>query len=368
MNSKHNYKEKEILLVGPILSNGGIATVVKSILSEKIVYQNYHINIINTSNYKDSSKFGNLLIFMKAVFAFIVMNTFRRVDLIHVHSSVGVSFLRKIIIIFISSFYKKKIIFHFHSGRFDDFFINVFGIRKKIITYSLKKVDKIVLLCEDWKKKIDEKYSLNNTLVIGNPVPFNVKKAYRGMSLSNKKNVKILFVGFLIKNKGIYDLIKIVQGLNCLKSDFKLIVCGKGEDEKKFLKLINDMNSERENIIYRGWISGKEKMNLYKEGDILLLPSYYEGMPMVILEAMAFGLPIVSTNIAGIPDLVVEGENGYLLDPGDVDGFINKIYLFIKDPKKRFEFGIKSYEISKKFAKNKIAEQWHILYQELLKE
>jgi len=355
--------KKRVALVGPISCNGGIAAVVNAVASSESIMSRYELLFFNTTNYKDSNFFINFIIFIKSIVSYLKKMLEGKVDLAHIHTSYERSFYRKIFFIFISSFFKVKIILHLHSSKFDDFFIDSGGLKKKIIEFFLKKSHAIVLLCKDWKEKIDKRYSLINTVVINNPTPLDIRQIKINTEESNSNFIKILFLGFLIKTKGIYDLIEIADRLNKSSFAHKIIICGKGEEERKFLKKIKDRNLS--NIEYLGWVLGKRKLDLLKNSDIFLLPSYKEGMPMVILEALTFGLPIISTKIAGLPDMVIDGENGYLLNPGDIDGFVEKIKILILHPGLRKDFGSRSRIIVQKFAREKIAEDWNKLYQKV---
>ena len=92
--------------------------------------------------------------------------------------------------------------------------------------------------------------------------------------------------------------------------------------------------------MFPGWVRGEEKDRLLREADVFFLPSYNEGMPMSVLDAMGYGLPVVTTNVGGIPKIVHVGENGYCCNPGDVHSFSESITCILKDKNKR-EYAIR---------------------------
>jgi len=362
--SKEALTRKKVALIGPISKGGGIATVVNAMTSVDKIKIHYEVMFFNTSNYKDSTTVQNSIIFIQSALNYFIKLVKHNIDLAHIHTSYGRSFYRKSVFILLSKLFKVKVILHIHSSKFDDFFIDASGIRKKLIEFFFKKTDSVVLLCNDWMDKITKKYSIKNAVVINNPVPFDLAKVKIGERKPTVDSITILFLGFLIKTKGIYDLIEIAQKLNGSPFTYKILVCGKGEEESSFVKKIKERDLD--NIEYLGWVSGETKLDLFRTSDIFLLPSYKEGMPMVILEAMAFGLPIISTCIAGIPDMVKEGINGYLLESGDIDGFVEKIKILSLDKPLRETFGNESRNLVKCFDKEKISEKWDILYKETL--
>lgn len=92
---------------------------------------------------------------------------------------------------------------------------------------------------------------------------------------------------------------------------------------------------------------GSQLEKLLREADVFFLPSYNEGMPMSVLDAMGYGLPVVSTNVGGIPKIVHDGENGYCCDPGNVNRFAKGITKILLDGKERKSFGEASWKIVK---------------------
>jgi len=356
--------KKRVAVIGPIMCNSGIGTVVRTILSRERLKINYEISVYNSSNYEDSNSLINLITFIKCIAVYLGNLLAGNIDLAHIHTSHGTSFYRKMAFILLSSLFKVKVILHFHASRFDSFFMNSMGLKRKIIGLSLGRSNAVVVLCHDWKEKIENKFALKSVNIINNPIPFDMEQIESHPHNLSSRSVSILFLGFLIKAKGIYDIIEIAKEFNGSSLSPRFIVCGKGPEEREFLEKIKDYNVQ--NIEYLGWISGRKKIDLYQDCDIFLLPSYYEGMPMVLLEAIGFGLPVIASKVGGVSEIVIEGENGYLSNPGDVEDFVNKITMLLLDPSLRKEFSCKSRKVAKRFDREKISEEWDRLYQRLL--
>lgn len=125
----------------------------------------------------------------------------------------------------------------------------------------------------------------------------------------------ILFLGRIGNRKGIYDLIEVIERIIPKYPNIKLYVGGDGEVEK-----LNRIISERKlkkNIEYIGWVSGEKKEQFLKNVSFFILPSYNEGMPMSVLEGMAYKNITISTNVGGIPKVIKNEENGIIIEPGD---------------------------------------------------
>jgi glycosyltransferase involved in cell wall biosynthesis len=136
--------------------------------------------------------------------------------------------------------------------------------------------------------------------------------------------IRLLFVGFINKEKGIFELLKSIQKL---PSNIYLDICGNKKDitteeYKEFEKLCNKMGKQ---ICRHGYVVGEEKDNLFKAADIFVLPTYGEGLPLVLLEALHFGLPIITTPVGSIPEVLKEEENVIFVEPKNIESLVKGI-------------------------------------------
>ena len=142
-----------------------------------------------------------------------------------------------------------------------------------------------------------------------------------------EENRYILFVGRIDPIKGIEYLIKAYKIINKKHKDIKLVIVGTGLYES-YIKQISD----DKNIVFIGHVSDKMKLSqIYKNSLMVVLPSLYEALPMVLLEAMACGKPVVASRVGGIPDVIEDGINGFLVEPRDIMGLYEKILYLIEN-------------------------------------
>lgn len=125
-------------------------------------------------------------------------------------------------------------------------------------------------------------------------------------------------MGEIGKRKGCFDIPDILEKANLRGLDATMVFAGAGsrEDEEALKKELAKRNLDK-NVKFAGWVNGREKTKLLEESRIFLFPSYNEGMPMAVLEAMAYGLAVVTTRIGGIPNLITDGQTGFLAKPGE---------------------------------------------------
>ncbi len=187
----------------------------------------------------------------------------------------------------------------------------------------------VLALTENMRIKLKKKYD-TEIHVIPNGIDL---EDYFKVSLTSKKvtnGKNILFVGSLYPVKGVYYLIKAMKKILEKVPDARLILVGDGK-ERKGLETLSTQLGISNHVTFIGKIPHEEVQTFFKEADVFVLPSLSEGFPNVILEAMACGLPIVATRVGGVPDILTDGTNGYLVEAKDTKDLINKVLLLLED-------------------------------------
>lgn len=163
--------------------------------------------------------------------------------------------------------------------------------------------------------------------VIPNPVDLEV---YEPRSRPPAKgNYRILFMGWIIKEKGVYDIVEVMPEVIARFPQAEFLFAGNKEVER--LKRMIEDRQLAQHAKVLGWVDGKEKLELLHTSRILLLPSYTEGVPNVLLEAMASGLPAITCPVGGIPSVFIEGENGYFVSPGNTKDLAARIMHLLEN-------------------------------------
>ncbi|PLW67039.1 glycosyltransferase family 4 protein [Pseudohalioglobus lutimaris] len=346
-----------------LTSNGGIASVVKAFCKQHAseTPRNFDIYLLKTSHYKDGSKLDNYVLVFFALFKFLYKVVTTRRIIVHIHSSYGASFYRKSVFWLIAKLFRLPVILHLHSSKFDEFFLNAPKFKRKYINWILKNSDVVIALCNDWKRKLEQEFQLTNIVVVHNPI----EHIYQPNQFEGTGELKILYMGFFIPSKGIEDLLLTAKRLSDDNTKFRLSIAGKGDLEDYIRTTIANLELEK-NVNFVGWVSGEKKAELYKQTDVLFLPSYNEGMPMVILESLGHGIPVVSTDIAGIPDIVINSKNGFLHRPGEIEAFKESLKYFQTDRSRLTSFGAFSHSLAKEFSLPKfygrVVDVYELLY------
>ena len=259
--------------------------------------------------------------------------------------------------------YKKKVIYHVHAGEYDLFYKNSNWLTKQLIKYVVQQSDLIICLSNYWQSFFQKNFTAKRIAIVNNVVAY--PKIDNKKNNSSSKIMNILFLGRIGNNKGIFDILKIIiKNKDIYNNKIKLHIGGDG-DVKKLLKIIQE-NDLRNIVEYLGWVSNNEKNNLLLHSDIYMLPSYAEGLPVSILEAMSYGMPIISTNVGGIPEIVKHQYNGLLFQPGDIDAIENALQFFINQPQKIEEYGNHSLELIQPYFPKAVIEQLTQCYTSIL--
>ena len=198
----------------------------------------------------------------------------------------------------------------------------------------LKNADAVIALTEQMKEKIGEFYE-RDAFVIPNGINLD---EYAGLSKENlraelqfgRSDKVIIYIGRLSPVKGVEYLIRAMRLVKDKEPDAKLVLIGDGSEKEKLKSIIKKLNLEHL-VMHLPQLPNQNIPKYAVASDVLVLPSLSEGFPMTILEAMASGLPIVSTKVSGLPEIVKEGKNGFLVEPANTEQLAEKILLLLKD-------------------------------------
>lgn len=295
---------KRVLTVGANYKNpkGGIGQVLYS----------YHKHILADGLFviNSNEKGRKLLQFISGLTSMIwILLRDRNIRIVHIHTSTYISFWRSTVFLLPAWCFGRRTIMHIHGGSFKEFYRQYPKSVKKI----LGKCDSVIALTESWKEFFAKEIGLANVAVAHNVVEPPVQMEKR----PDDGVMHALFLGLICKEKGIYDLLQAISAHRAtLRGKFRLHIGGNGETER-LMEEIDKLHLE-EIVGFEGWINGKRKEELLNLCQVFLLPSYVEGLPISILEAMTYGEVVVASRVGGIPEIINE-QLGQLIDPGNVD-------------------------------------------------
>lgn len=211
-------------------------------------------------------------------------------------------------------------------------------IMTRIVSYPLvsKLIDKsdvVTTVSKSVSEELKKFYGINKVIVVGN----GVDQVLFSPPKQKKDENYVLYVGRISYGKGLFDLFEAAKQV-CRKYNTKFILAGKGELERRLREKVNKEGLQ-DKFLFLGHVNRKELVRLYQNATIFVLPSHYEGLPTVLLEAMACGLPVVATDVSGNKEVVEDGKNGLLVPPKSPHMMAEAISTLIEDEELRMKLG-----------------------------
>lgn len=348
-----------ILTIGPDYHNhkGGIGSVIE-------IYSKYFQNFKFLASFKEGSSFYKSLFFIRSIFRlFQLLIIDHKIKIVHIHGASYGSFFRKFVCFVIAKYiFQKKIIYHIHGAEYQLFYFHSNKFIKKLIKSFINNADLIICLSTAWKTFFKLNFNPKNIEIVPNIIDYP--------SLSNSKKddtiLILLFLGMIGQRKGIFDLLEVISN-NKGKyiGKIKLVIGGNGEVER-LSNIIRDKRLE-DLIEFVGWITDEKKIAWLQKANIYILPSYNEGLPISILEALSYGQSIIASNVGGISEIVFPYINGILIEPGNLSEIESAINFFIKNPEVMKIYGAESIQVSKKYFPESVVSELSEIFKSLLK-
>jgi glycosyltransferase involved in cell wall biosynthesis len=334
---------------------GGISSVVNVYRSAGL-FQRYPIYYLAT--HCDGEAGAKLRLMMRAMLQFIWLLLQNKVGLVHIHMSSRASFWRKSFFVVVAFLRGVPTIIHLHGSEFAVFYDMECGNGTKwFVRFVFNRATKVIVLSHTWKIWVCGMCTNANVDVIYNPVVFPLEQT----AWDQRKKGAVLFLGRLGKRKGCYDLLDAATMISARSSDFALLFGGDGEIKEIEARAAALGLSGKVKTL--GWVKGSDKERSLSSAKIYALPSYNEGLPMSVLEAMAAGLPILSTLVGGIPEAVSDGIEGFLVEPGDINSLAERLeYLLLNDDLARKMGQAAREKVKQKFSTDAILPQIERIY------
>ncbi|MGR5409975.1 glycosyltransferase family 4 protein [Vibrio sp. PNB22_8_1] len=304
--------------------NGGIATVL-NVLSDGFFDQWNMRQVVSHARTNRFGFLGTLFVFAAALFKLTYLLIFYHVGIVHIHMASRGSYRRKSLIIRLAKLFNPKVILHLHGAEFKEFYNNeCLSDKQNHIRNTFDLADAVIVLSTQW-------HSWMKTIVSDPTKVHVVYNAVETLDL-NRSSIdqgRILFLGRLGERKGVKDLIDAFAMVLAEYPDARLTLGGDG-DVATFKQQVKNLGISN-NVDFLGWVAGEQKKVWLSKTDVYCLPSYNEGFPMGVLEAMSANIPVVASTAGGIPDAIKDGIDGLLIEAGDIEMLAAHLKKMISD-------------------------------------
>jgi glycosyltransferase involved in cell wall biosynthesis len=320
-----------ILTVGPGLRVRGGVSAVQRLLLQALPGD---ITATHVATMTEGGHWTKLLRFLRAL-VLVHMHLRRGVDVVHIHFASRASSRRKMMIARLAMLHGVPVILHAHGGGYRRYWGRISSLERRLIQQTLQRAQRILVLGEAWAEFYSSIGAPRERIeVLPNPVAVPKRVPER----THSGRVRLVHLASLSRNKGSFDLLEALSRLpQRIKAQVHVVAAGTGAVEE--LRVAALRLGLQEIFEVRNWIEADERDRLLACSDVFVLPSYYEGLPMSLLEAMAWGLAPICTPIGSIPEYIEDGVNGLLVRPGAVEELAETIERVVLDGNLRAQLG-----------------------------
>lgn len=347
---------QQVIMVGVKRDTpGGMAAVINS-------YYQYIDKLQYITSWKLASMPVKAWYALSSIVQFTLALIFNRnIKIVHIQGAANASFSRKAVFVNIARRFGKKVIMHQHACDFVEYYDN--HQDKAWITRTINNCDRLIVLSQWWKEYFTSIGVAADKIVILNNI---VTPPQQPVERNTDGKIRLLFLGEIGKRKGIYDLLTAIANEREFFAQHIELRIGGNLEEEKLQAFIRDHNLS-DFVTFMGWVSGDKKRECLEWAHIYILPSYNEGLPIGILEAMSYRMPIISTPVGGIPEVVKQHHNGILVQPGNHRDISNALHYFIANPQHIAQYGEVSYTMAQPYFPESVMGSLCKVYSDLLK-
>lgn len=338
---------KKILFLGQFPPPVHGASIMNSyVINSEVIRSNFNIDFVNlqfAKSIKELGKFSFLKVFKAFFYGFKIVKRVitQRPDLVYFNlTPTGFAFYRDAFYVFLLKLLRRKIVFHLHSKGIKKN-ANKSFLKKYLYTWVFKNTH-VICVSKSLTDDIAEVYKSTPFIV---PNGIQVRPQSNEMKHHLNGSIpQILYLSHYLRNKGILVLIEAMGILNNQGYLFNARLIGPPADLTiEFLENIITNQNLTEVVKVIGPLYGEDKFLEFQKADIFVFPTYNDVFGLVNLEAMQYSLPVISTFEGGIPEIVIDGETGFLVETQNAQMLAEKIAILLKDKDLRIKMGMKGY-------------------------
>ncbi len=323
-------------------------------------FQLYHLRTnVHASNQAKGAVSLRLLWMAFQLWLQLLVALFRhRPQIVYLYLSQNkTGFLRDAMIILSARALRAQVVAHMRGGNFAQFYRQATPIWQRFIARVVQQLSGVIVLAQRLRSQFVNILPDQHIYVLYNAVTPEFLTIDPSARTKHEQTFTVFFLGHLAPAKGFFDLLKAISAVleaipeatfacagEWLIAENNILVdeCGRqlhfdGTEMQTLWKNLQQRYGQR--VHYLGLISGEEKLNAFRAADVFVLPSYSEGFPMSVLEAMAASLPLVTTPVGALAEILQEERNGVFVAPGDVQALSEALIKMAEQPEKRRQMG-----------------------------
>jgi len=328
--------------------------------------ERYRLETIST--WRPPGSGGRALVFAGSLVKLIAWCLGRGPRIVHIHTTVRGSLYRKAVCVLVARALRRPVIVHVHSGVGDiaAFAVRLDRVRLAFFRRVLGLADSVLSVSAAGAREFERSFGLSAIGVVPNAAP-QISDAQltslRGDASKTADNVELLYLGgFANLAKGGQVLEQALPTILAQHPDARIALAGPGQPPPGLRALLDGS----EGLRWLGWLEDRRKAELLSRCDVFLLPSISEGLPIALLEAMAYGLAIVATRVGGMPEVLTDGVDAVLVAPGSADELATATGSLIDDAPRRRALGGAARVRAERLSQKEVCDRLDRLYQALV--
>jgi glycosyltransferase involved in cell wall biosynthesis len=366
-----------VLVVGPLGgATGGVAMFTETLLGSRLRERFELLHLDTTRSAAGTGKAAtlspvNFLYFFRQLLSLAWLLARFRPRILHQPVTSGVSFWKEAAFLDCARLFGTRVVAHLHGARFREFFEAGGPARRRLVRQHLRRAHRVIVLSAGWEAYLLQRVDARlKTAVVANPIERDFAGWAEGIERDyTRQDCTVLFLGRLAFVKGILTAFAAIPEVQIGHPGTRFVFAGgfASDRERAAVEASRARLPQNASIVFPGLVAGAEKRDWFARADVLMLPSSHENLPIVVLEALAAGLPLVVTPVGALQEFLVEGEHALFVPPGDPAALAHALAQLVTDPAQRARMGAANRRLyAERFDAGRILDRIEGIYRETL--
>ncbi len=324
-----------VLLLGPHRAAvSGVSTHLNLLMDSALAdeYEVVHFQV--GSEGRDEGMIGKLARLAVSPFFLAASIIFRHVALVHLNTSLNPrAYWRDLVYLFVAKALGARVLYQVHGGELPRKFFAGNPLLTSFLRWTLRAPDVVVVLAQVELRAYREFLPGQEVVALPNGIDCRPYGGVPTVRSGPNHPLQLVYVGRIAREKGLYETLQGLRLAHELGVDVRLVVAGTGAEEPRLRRYAQALGIAAR-VCFVGPVFGNDKVRLLSGADVMVLPSYSEGLPYALLESMAAGVPVIATPVGAIPDVVSDGIHGFLVPPRDGKAIAESLAIMAGDREK----------------------------------
>ena len=321
-----------VLMLGPHRAAvSGVSTHLNLLMDSALAEEYEVVHFQVGSEGRDEGAIGKLLRLAVSPFFLAASIIFRHVAIVHINTSLNrKAYWRDLAYLFISKALGARVVYQVHGGELPRKFFAGSPLLTAFLRWTLRVPDVVVVLAQVELRAYREFVPDQEVVALPNGIDCRPYSGVPTVLSDPARPLQLVYIGRVAREKGLYETLQGLRLAHELGVDARLVIAGTGAEEPRLRRYAQALGIAAR-VCFVGPVFGNDKVKLLSGADVMVLPSYSEGLPYALLESMAAGVPVIATPVGAIPDVVSDGIHGYLVPPRDGKAIAESLALLAGD-------------------------------------